>query len=169
MKFTTLLLAVLAKASHAFSPMMESKIGTKLFVLPPSDPVDKTMRGIDSDDSTFDPTGGENPALARNNKGEVWNKQVSIRHTQFVKRVPSKYQGLGNVDKNEYLFLTLLILLFIFHSRERVPDAIASLLLYEVWFANAWSLLPTSSILYLFTTKTSIHPLRLCQVVSVIP
>jgi hypothetical protein len=39
--------------------------------------VDKTMTGIDADGS-FDPTEGENPALTRNNLGEVWNQQVSV-------------------------------------------------------------------------------------------
>jgi hypothetical protein len=38
--------------------------------------IDKTMEGIDKPGS-FDPTDGENPALARNNLGEVWNQQVS--------------------------------------------------------------------------------------------
>ena len=101
MKFTALLLVTLTKASNAFSPIMESKTGTKLFVLPPSDPVDKTMRGIDTDDSTFDPTGGENPALARNNKGEVWNKQVSIKHT--ICRICSFYtKAFCDIDRSVY-------------------------------------------------------------------
>jgi len=38
-------------------------------------PVDRSMRGMD-DDATFDPTGGRNPALTRNNKDEVWVSQV---------------------------------------------------------------------------------------------
>ena len=41
--------------------------------------VDKTMKGIDAEGS-FDPTEGDNPALARNNLGEVWNQQVSREH-----------------------------------------------------------------------------------------
>jgi hypothetical protein len=55
-----------------------------LFVEPTSGPVDKTMKGIASDPNTFDPTGGANPALTRNNKGEVWNLQVSRRCMDFV-------------------------------------------------------------------------------------
>lgn len=35
------------------------------------------MIGIDAEGS-FDPTEGENPALTRNNLGEVWNQQVSV-------------------------------------------------------------------------------------------
>ena len=52
--------------------------------------VDKTMKGIDAEGS-FDPTEGDNPALARNNLGEVWNQQVSsvyIVRCQFF--VPSR-------------------------------------------------------------------------------
>jgi hypothetical protein len=38
-------------------------------------PIDKTMPT--NADNDFDPTEGDTPALARNNKGEVWNQQVS--------------------------------------------------------------------------------------------
>ena len=38
-------------------------------------PVDRSMRGIDQDNA-FDPTEGEAPALDRNNKGDVWVPQV---------------------------------------------------------------------------------------------
>ncbi|KAG7359625.1 delta-aminolevulinic acid dehydratase [Nitzschia inconspicua] len=39
------------------------------------DPVDKSMRGIDKEPSTFDPTAGENAALKRNNNDQVWVPQ----------------------------------------------------------------------------------------------
>lgn len=39
-------------------------------------PVDRTMRTVDSDANTFDPTAGDAPALNRNNNGEVWVPQV---------------------------------------------------------------------------------------------
>lgn len=39
--------------------------------------VDKTMEGIDDSPSVYDPTGGSEPPLTKNNKGEVWNQQVS--------------------------------------------------------------------------------------------
>jgi hypothetical protein len=84
MKFSAILFASLVAASYGFSPIMKSKTSTSLFVEPTSGPVDKTMKGIDSDPNTFDPTGGANPALTRNNKGEVWNLQVSRRCMDFV-------------------------------------------------------------------------------------
>lgn len=35
------------------------------------------MRGIDDESGfDFDPVAGDNPALTRNNKGEVWVQQV---------------------------------------------------------------------------------------------
>ena len=37
--------------------------------------IDRTMEGIDAADA-FDPAEGENSALTRNNKGEVWVSQV---------------------------------------------------------------------------------------------
>jgi hypothetical protein len=36
------------------------------------------LRGIDKDESIFDPTGGDNPALTRNNNDQVWVPQVRI-------------------------------------------------------------------------------------------
>ena len=42
---------------------------------PQMEPVDKTLTGIDKEGS-FDPTEGDNPALQRNNKDEVWVPQV---------------------------------------------------------------------------------------------
>lgn len=43
--------------------------------LPNLDPVDKTLDGIDAEGS-FDPTDGDNAAIQRNNKDEVWVPQV---------------------------------------------------------------------------------------------
>ena len=43
---------------------------------PSLEPIDRTLKGIDDDKSAFDPTAGENSALTRNNKGEVWVSQV---------------------------------------------------------------------------------------------
>lgn len=88
MKFSAILFASLVAASYGFSPVMKSKPSTSLFVEPTSGPVDKTMEGIDSDPNTFDPTGGANPALTRNNKGEVWNLQVSRCYVDFVMGYP---------------------------------------------------------------------------------
>jgi hypothetical protein len=41
--------------------------------------VDRSLKGIDSDDSVFDPTTGQSPALQRNNNDEVWVSQVCER------------------------------------------------------------------------------------------
>jgi hypothetical protein len=50
------------------------------------DSIDKTMRGIDDESGfDFDPVAGENPALTRNNKGEVWVPQV--RTNEVLKNV----------------------------------------------------------------------------------
>jgi len=73
MKFSAIFLASLATTACAFTPAARSMPRTALFQS--SDPVDKTMKGIDGDDSVFDPTGGPNPALTRNNNDEVWNQQ----------------------------------------------------------------------------------------------
>lgn len=42
------------------------------------EPVDRTMNVIDDNlgYEAFDPTAGENPAVARNNQGGVWVQQV---------------------------------------------------------------------------------------------
>jgi hypothetical protein len=41
------------------------------------EPVDKTLDGIDAAGS-FDPTDGDNAAVERNNKDEVWVPQVRV-------------------------------------------------------------------------------------------
>ena len=71
MKFiaTAFLLASSALSASAFSAVSPPSNGIK------SDPVDKTLRGIDAEGS-FDPTEGDNAALTRNNNDEVWNQQV---------------------------------------------------------------------------------------------
>jgi len=66
--FSTLILAVFANGVDAFSAVVPSKTAPSL------EPIDRTLRDIDSD-STFDPTSGKNPALTRNNNDEVWVSQ----------------------------------------------------------------------------------------------
>lgn len=41
-------------------------------------PVDRSV-SLDEDVDVFDPTEGENPAVVRNNKGDVWVPQVRER------------------------------------------------------------------------------------------
>lgn len=73
MKFTTaLILASMASTASAFSAVAPSSSGASLGN---TDPVDKSLRGIDGDDSTFDPTEGDNAALTRNNNDQVWVPQ----------------------------------------------------------------------------------------------
>jgi hypothetical protein len=72
MKFcTSLILAAMVNTATAFSAVAPSNVGN-------IEPVDKSLKGIDSDESTFDPTTGGNAALTRNNNDEVWVPQVSI-------------------------------------------------------------------------------------------
>ena len=87
MKFTHafLLIAMWGVQTEAFSAVAPKASASVSSGAPNLDPVDKTMRGIDSEPS-FDPTDGDSPALNRNNKGEVWVSQVSSRR-YFNKRV----------------------------------------------------------------------------------
>lgn len=74
MKFSTaLILASMASAASAFSAVAPSNSGASLGN---TEPVDRSLRGIDSDESTFDPTDGDNAALTRNNNDQVWVPQV---------------------------------------------------------------------------------------------
>ena len=75
MKFfsAALLLVSLTSSVSAFSAVAPSSAGT---ATGNPDPVDRSMRGIDKDDSTFDPTSGDSPALTRNNNDQVWVPQV---------------------------------------------------------------------------------------------
>ena len=83
MKFiaTAFLLASSALSASAFSAVSPPSNGIK------SDPVDKTLRGIDAEGS-FDPTDGENAALSRNNNDEVWNQQVSLNEVSSCLSTP---------------------------------------------------------------------------------
>lgn len=81
MKFYTaiLSLACLASSAAAFSAVAPNTPGKAAVANgggPSTDPIDRTMKGIDAKGS-FDPTTGENPALKRNNNDEVWVDQVS--------------------------------------------------------------------------------------------
>ena len=40
--------------------------------------IDRSMKGIDADASTFDPTSGDSLALKRNNNDGVWVEQVRM-------------------------------------------------------------------------------------------
>lgn len=77
MKFSALLIAAFtvttASAFSAVAPKPSSPV--KVEAAPSSEPVDKSLKGIDADSSTFDPTTGENAALTRNNNDEVWVSQ----------------------------------------------------------------------------------------------
>jgi hypothetical protein len=59
----------------AFSAVAPSSVGA---AIGNPDPVDKSMRGIDKEPSTFDPTAGDSPALNRNNMDQVWVPQVRM-------------------------------------------------------------------------------------------
>jgi hypothetical protein len=69
----SLLLASITSTTTAFSAVAPSTAGAAATGNP--DPVDRSMRGIDQPDS-FDPTGGDSPALIRNNNDQVWVPQV---------------------------------------------------------------------------------------------
>ena len=69
MKFiTALTLSSIFAGASAFSAVAPNVGNTE--------PVDKSLKGIDSAESVFDPTGGDNAALIRNNNDEVWVPQV---------------------------------------------------------------------------------------------
>ena len=71
MKFATaLVLASLANTASAFSAVAPSTTTNGN-----SEVIDRSLKGIDSDESVFDPTEGAAPALIRNNNDEVWVPQ----------------------------------------------------------------------------------------------
>lgn len=86
MKFSAVLITSLLTAASAFSPSSQGRAFTARNVAtdpevssgPSTDPVDKTLTGIDDDAAhdVFDPHAGNDPALTRNNKDEVWVSQV---------------------------------------------------------------------------------------------
>lgn len=77
MKFylATALYCLSLTATNAFSAVAPNAAKAA----PSLDPVDKTMSGLPKEAATFDPTAGENAALQRNNKNEVWVPQVGRR------------------------------------------------------------------------------------------
>mmetsp|Transcript_16470 Transcript_16470/g.46786 ORF Transcript_16470/g.46786 Transcript_16470/m.46786 type:complete len:399 (+) Transcript_16470:67-1263(+) len=73
MKFyTALLLASFANSVAAFSAVAPT---SSVPATGNPEPVDRSMKGIDNDPNTFDPTEGDSPALIRNNKDQVWVPQ----------------------------------------------------------------------------------------------
>lgn len=74
MKFcTALILAAFPSSAFAFSAVAPASTGA---ATGNPDPIDRSMKGIDSDADTFDPTSGTSPALIRNNIDQVWVPQV---------------------------------------------------------------------------------------------
>lgn len=74
MKFyTAFFLSSLVSSVSAFSAVAPSSASA---ATGNPDPVDRSMKGIDQDAATFDPTTGESPALIRNNNDQVWVPQV---------------------------------------------------------------------------------------------
>lgn len=86
MKFSAVLIASLTGATYGFAPSMQARRISPLFmadtasrpVTTPATNIDKSLDGIDGDSATFDPTEGDNAALTRNNKDEVWVQQVRL-------------------------------------------------------------------------------------------
>lgn len=83
MKFYAALLMLTVGRVSAFSAVAPPKVDTSVSAGGNSEPVDRSMKGIDSDAATFDPTTGNAPALTRNNKDEVWVPQVCYGLTLF--------------------------------------------------------------------------------------
>lgn len=73
MKFYAALLLLTVGQASAFSAVAPPKVSTP--VVGGTEPIDRSMKGIDAD-GAFDPTEGGSPALQRNNKDEVWVSQV---------------------------------------------------------------------------------------------
>ena len=88
MKFSAVLLTTILSTASAFTPSSSGKAFTARNVAtepevatgPSTDPVDKTLKGIDdaAEYDVFDPLGGNGPALTRNNIDELWVPQVRI-------------------------------------------------------------------------------------------
>lgn len=72
------ILALAVSSANAFAPSASvSRTVTSLYGAGNTDPVDRTMNGIDDNlgYEAFDPTAGDSPAVARNNHGGVWVQQ----------------------------------------------------------------------------------------------
>lgn len=76
MKFYAALLLLTVGQASAFSAVAPPKASTP--VMGGTEPIDRSMKGIDAD-GAFDPTEGGAPALQRNNKDEVWVSQVRFQ------------------------------------------------------------------------------------------
>ena len=99
MKFSTLIIATLSAAlttapsvaftsatsyhgrasAFALEKVLTDPPSTVLSAGPSTDPVDKSLNGIDTgvEYDVFDPLTGSKPALVRNNNDEVWVPQVN--------------------------------------------------------------------------------------------
>lgn len=137
MKFSAVLIASLVSASYGFAPSMQgNRASSALFadtkprpVTTPATNIDKSLDGIDGESSTFDPTEGDNAALKRNNKDEVWVQQVKT------------CRGVGNclcrfVVVTSFSPCTLLAPSSPAYIRELALVATASHLPCAPWFAN---------------------------------
>lgn len=74
---TAFLLASSAISAAAFSAVSPASVGSSVSNGDSPEPIDHSLRGIDAEGS-FDPAEGDNAALTRNNKDEVWVQQVRL-------------------------------------------------------------------------------------------
>jgi hypothetical protein len=95
MKFTALLIASLTLSASAFSAVAPNKAGAVA-----QGSIDRSMKGID-EKGAFDPTQGENAALQRNNKDEVWVPQVNILNIAL-------FQAVAFCDFMAHIFISCL-------------------------------------------------------------
>jgi hypothetical protein len=150
MKFQALLIAYVFATANAFSAVAPKKAAT------PATNIDRTMKGVD-ESTDFDPTAGDNAALTRNNKGEVWVSQVRI---DFVK----KQKG---AEKSSSHSMESLVDWVLSSKSGHVLGATANLPRFDKWFEKTLLHLPTLSIHSLFTMKISTNRSHPCRDVNV--
>jgi hypothetical protein len=159
MKFYVALLLLTVGQVSGFSAVAPPK--TSASVASGSQPIDRTMKGIDADNA-FDPTEGESSAVKRNNNDEVWVQQVGL---YLLGACVSEITSIGS----HQLDLTV----FLYSARQQhsvlVLVGTGSRQLSVVWYEKTLSHRQTLFNRCSFTTKTSTKTLHPCRVVSVIP
>lgn len=128
MKFySSVLLASMVSVAAAFSAVAPASSAS---ATGSPDPVDRSMRGIDTDPATYDPTAGDRPAVTRNNNDQVWVQQVRMAKV----KVPGSESS--HVKLEELIFLPTFCLRIHYNLREPALVVTASPQRCERWSAK---------------------------------
>ena len=146
MKWSILALSCLAVSStYAFSPVAQTPAGSG--TVPSAESIDRSLRDIDSTakHDVYDPLGGSNPPLTRNNNDQVWVPQVGRMDFVFMLRSLPFESFTSHIS----FFQSVLVPVETENQRPCVKWSEKTLFFPPTLFTRCLSMMKRSTLLYL--------------------